>query len=107
MPQKGVSMSTSQETVTDGFLAAAVELGRQACQGGDPNPLFFATAEVVKSLLRVEFCSIWELLADDCLLLVSDDSSHDGFVDRVSKPLTDSPIGRVILSREPVIVTDL
>jgi signal transduction histidine kinase len=104
---KETIVSKSHETVTDRLLASAVELGRCACSRDEPSLLFVAAVKDVTSLLHVEFCSVWELLSDNSLLLLSGGDSADGTTSWETEPLTDSPIGRVILSREPVIVNDL
>jgi len=61
----------------------------------------------VTALLQVDVCSVWEFLPENSILLRSVGGGCDQTINRHTEPLTDSPIGRAILSRAPVIVNNL
>ena len=97
----------SLNTLTDRFLASAAELGQRASHGDDASALFKAAAQDVTALLQIDVCSVWEFLPENSILLRSVGGECDQTIDQHTEPLTDSPVGRAILSRRPVIVNNL
>lgn len=100
-------MPETDRTSADRLLASAAELGQRASDGGRPSELLFAAAQAVTSLLQVDVCSVWEFLPESSLLLRSVAGASDGTSNAHTEPLTDSPVGRAVVSRGPVIVNDL
>lgn len=100
-------MLETDRTQVERLLASVADLGKRASHGGDPNDLFVTAAQFVTSLLQVDVCSVWEILPDSSLLLRSVVGERDGTVVPHTEPLTDSPLGRAVVSRGPVVVNDL
>lgn len=100
-------MSEMDPTLADRLLASAAELGQRASLGGNPSELFSTAAHTVTLLLQVDVCSVWEFLPEKTLLLRSAVGAGEGTINPHAEPLTDSPVGRVVISRSPVIVNDL
>lgn len=100
-------MSETDRTTADRLLTSAADLGQRASEGGSANELFFAAAQAVVSALQVDVCSVWEFLPENSLLLRSVAGARDQAASPHTEPLTDSPVGRAVVSRGPVVVNDL
>lgn len=88
------------------FHAALVELNRQALFG-QTDAVLQEAANLIVSTLAVEFCSIWERMADNSMLLRAGAGWND---DRISARIerdNSAPAVRVMLSQEPVLIDDL
>ncbi|MES2793917.1 MAG: ATP-binding protein [Planctomycetota bacterium] len=97
----------ADRTLADQLLASAAALGQRASEGESPIQLFLAAAQDVTSRLQVDVCSIWELLPENSLILRAVVGAGEGMITADAEPLTDSPLGRAVVSRGPVIVPDL
>lgn len=86
--------------------AALVELNRQALFG-QTNALLREAANVVVAMLAVEFCSIWERLADDSMLLRAGAGWNEGRIAAQVERNKSAPAIRAALSQEPVVIDDL
>lgn len=89
------------------LLSALVDLNRQSLDIADENSLLNAAAKVVVSCLGVEFCSIWERMSDNSLLLRAGFGWDDGRIGRQMERNNSTPALRVLLSHEPVIINNL
>lgn len=104
-------MSNADRTLADRLLASVAELGLRAIDGTSPEELFLAAAHAVTSLLRVDVATVWELRPENSLVL----RSVAGAADEMAHPhggpqiesITDSPVGRALVTRGPVMVNDL
>jgi len=101
------TVSNPDETSTDRLLESAAEVGRRASEGRNSSDLLLAVGQAVISALQVEVCSVWELLPEKSVLLRSVVGAVDWTIDPHAEPAGDSPVGRAIVSRAPVIVNDL
>lgn len=86
--------------------AALVELNRQALCG-QINLVLNAAANLVVDTLDVEFCSIWERLADDSMLLRAGAGWNEGRVATRIERNQSAPSMRSALSQQPVLIDDL
>jgi signal transduction histidine kinase len=100
-------VSNGDRTLAGRLLASAAELGQRASDGSSPDELFLAAAEAVRSLLEVDVGSVWELRPENMLLLRSVAGAVEGTARHHSEPLADSPVGRALMSRGPVVIGDL
>ena len=89
------------------LLSALVELNHQALDIEDENLLLNAAAEAVVSCLGLEFCSIWERMPDNSILLRAGSGWNNGRIGRQVERNNSTPALRVVLSHEPVIINDL
>lgn len=96
----------TNEIDTEALHAALVELNRQALFG-QTDALLTDAANFVVSTLAVEFCSIWEKLADNSMLLRAGAGWSDGWVATQVERNSSAPAIRAVLSHEPVLIDDL
>ena len=95
------------QTLAQRLLAAAAGLALRAADGGRLDDLFQTAGQDVASQLQVDVCGIWELLPENALLLRSVVGADGEIATPYVETLNDSPLGRAVLSRGPVLVNDL
>ncbi len=84
-----------------------VQLGRQALGAAEQGSFLETAAQQVAANMAVEFCSIWELLPDHSLLLRAGAGWQEGRVGHQVERETSTPVSRVVLSQEPVLIENL
>lgn len=89
--------------------AAAARLGFAALEGTSLDALLDQAVSVLRETLDVEFCSVMELLpGEEQLVLRAGCGWHSGALGKLKVPASGtSQAGYALLSRQPVIVTDL
>jgi len=87
---------------------AVAHLGEQALRGAALSVLLDEAAALVRTILRVDFCSVLQLTADGSELMVT---AQVGWPDRATEnrvPMgSRSQSGYTLLTREPVVVSDM
>lgn len=104
--QRGGIVVETDRTLPERLLASAVALGQLVSDGGSAEKVFLAAAQNVTTLLQVDVCSVWELRPERSLSLRSVIGTDEEMIHSYAEPLTDSPLGRAVVSRCPVIVND-
>jgi signal transduction histidine kinase len=104
-------VSDTDRTLADRLLASAAELGLRATDGTSPEELFLAAAHAVTALLQIDVASVWELRPENVLALRSTAGAVEGMAAPQGEPhleaVTDSPVGRALVTRGPVVIHDL
>lgn len=96
----------TNEAGTDALHSALAELNRQALFG-QTETLLREAANLVVATLAVEYCSIWERLADSSMLLRAGAGWSAGRVSNQIERNSSAPAARAVLSQEPVLIDDL